>query len=35
VGAIFVVCVLLFPQGLWGLLTTTLPRLLRRTRRAR
>ena len=35
VGAIFVVCVLLFPQGLWGLLTTTLPRALRRMRRAR
>jgi branched-chain amino acid transport system permease protein len=35
VGAIFVICVLLFPQGLWGLLTTTIPQLVRRTRRAR
>lgn len=29
VGAIFVGCVLTFPQGLWGLLTASLPRLLR------
>ena len=28
VGAIFVICVLVFPQGLWGLFTTTLPRRL-------
>jgi branched-chain amino acid transport system permease protein len=35
VGAIFVICVLLFPQGLWGLITTTVPQLLRRTRRTR
>ena len=33
VGAIFVVCVLAFPQGLWGLLTQTLPSLVRRGRR--
>ena len=30
----FVVCVLIFPQGLWGLVTTTVPHMLRRTRRA-
>jgi branched-chain amino acid transport system permease protein len=36
VGAIFVVCVLAFPQGLWGLFTTTLPRrLLGKVREAR
>jgi branched-chain amino acid transport system permease protein len=36
VGVIFVVCVLAFPQGLWGLFTTTLPRrLLGRAREAR
>ena len=36
VGVIFVVCVLAFPQGLWGLFTTTLPRrLLGRVREAR
>jgi branched-chain amino acid transport system permease protein len=35
VGAIFVVCVLAFPQGLWGLITTTLPRLVSGKRRAR
>jgi hypothetical protein len=29
------VCVLLFPQGLWGLMTTTVPQLVRRTRRTR
>ncbi|MGY1591667.1 branched-chain amino acid ABC transporter permease [Geodermatophilus sp. SYSU D00708] len=34
VGAIFVLCVLAFPQGLWGLLTQTLPGLFRRGRRA-
>jgi branched-chain amino acid transport system permease protein len=33
VGAIFVVCVLAFPQGLWGLVTQTLPALFRRGRR--
>ena len=33
VGAIFVVCVLAFPQGLWGLVTQTLPSLVRRGRR--
>jgi branched-chain amino acid transport system permease protein len=32
VGAIFVVCVLAFPQGLWGLVTQTLPGLVRRGR---
>jgi branched-chain amino acid transport system permease protein len=36
VGAIFVVCVLAFPQGLWGLFTSAVPRrLLRRVRGAR
>jgi branched-chain amino acid transport system permease protein len=36
VGVIFVVCVLTFPQGLWGLFTTTLPRrLLGKVREAR
>jgi branched-chain amino acid transport system permease protein len=36
VGAIFVVCVLAFPQGLWGLVTSAVPRrLLARVRRAR
>ena len=36
VGVIFVVCVLLFPQGLWGLITTPLPRrLLKKVRAAR
>jgi len=35
VGAVFVICVLLFPQGLWGLVTTTVPQLFRRTRGAR
>ena len=36
VGVIFVVCVLAFPQGLWGLFTTTLPRrLLGKVREAR
>lgn len=35
VGVIFVVCVLAFPQGLWGLITQTLPQLLRKARRAR
>ena len=35
VGAIFVLCVLLFPQGLWGVVTTTVPGLFRRTRAAR
>jgi branched-chain amino acid transport system permease protein len=35
VGVIFVICVLLFPQGLWGLVTSTLPRLLGKTRGAR
>jgi hypothetical protein len=30
-----VVCVLLFPQGLWGVMTTTLPRAFRRKRSAR
>ncbi|MQA17227.1 MAG: branched-chain amino acid ABC transporter permease [Pseudonocardiaceae bacterium] len=36
VGAIFVICVLTFPQGLWGLLTSTAPwRLLRRVRGSR
>ena len=35
-GAIFVVCVLVFPQGLWGLVTDDrAAALLRRTRRAR
>ncbi|MGY1692398.1 branched-chain amino acid ABC transporter permease [Geodermatophilus sp. SYSU D01105] len=34
VGAIFVLCVLAFPQGLWGLVTQTLPGLFRRGRRA-
>ena len=34
VGAIFVVCVLAFPQGLWGLVTSAAP-ALRRLRRAR
>ncbi len=34
VGAVFVVCVLAFPQGLWGLVTQTLPGLFRRGRRA-
>jgi branched-chain amino acid transport system permease protein len=34
VGAIFVLCVLAFPQGLWGLITQTLPGLFRRGRRA-
>ncbi|MGY1643176.1 branched-chain amino acid ABC transporter permease [Geodermatophilus sp. SYSU D00703] len=34
VGAIFVLCVLAFPQGLWGLVTQTLPGLFRRRRRA-
>jgi branched-chain amino acid transport system permease protein len=29
VGAIFVVCVLLFPQGLWGVITSLVPRQLR------
>jgi branched-chain amino acid transport system permease protein len=34
VGAIFVACVLVFPQGLWGLVTSATPRrLLRRIRR--
>jgi branched-chain amino acid transport system permease protein len=33
VGAVFVLCVLAFPQGLWGLLTQTLPGLFRRGRR--
>lgn len=36
VGAIFVVCVLAFPQGLWGMFTSTAPRrLLARVRGAR
>jgi branched-chain amino acid transport system permease protein len=35
VGVIFVVCVLAFPQGLWGLITQTLPQLIRKVRRAR
>ncbi|SFL49567.1 branched-chain amino acid ABC transporter permease [Geodermatophilus ruber] len=35
VGAIFVICVLAFPQGLWGLLTQTLPGLFRKRRRTR
>jgi branched-chain amino acid transport system permease protein len=36
VGVIFVVCVLVFPQGLWGLFTTTLPRrLMGKVREAR
>jgi branched-chain amino acid transport system permease protein len=35
VGAIFVVCVLAFPQGLWGLITQTLPQLFRKARGAR
>lgn len=35
VGAIFVVCVLAFPQGLWGILTSIAPRRLLRTRSAR
>ena len=35
VGAIFVFCVLAFPQGLWGLVTETVPALFRKTRRAR
>ena len=35
VGAIFVACVLAFPQGLWGLVTVTLPGAVRRLRRAR
>jgi branched-chain amino acid transport system permease protein len=35
VGAIFVVAVLAFPQGLWGLLTQTLPQLFRKARGAR
>jgi branched-chain amino acid transport system permease protein len=30
VGAIFVVCVLLFPQGLWGIITSLVPRRPRR-----
>ena len=34
VGAVFVVCVLAFPQGLWGLVTQTLPGLVRRGRGA-
>lgn len=35
VGIIFVVCVLAFPQGLWGIFTSTLPRrLLSKARRA-
>jgi branched-chain amino acid transport system permease protein len=34
VGAVFVVCVLAFPQGLWGLVTQTLPGLFRRRRGA-
>jgi branched-chain amino acid transport system permease protein len=32
VGVVFVVCVLAFPQGLWGLVTQTLPGLVRRGR---
>jgi branched-chain amino acid transport system permease protein len=35
VGAVFVVCVLAFPQGLWGLLTQTLPATFRKVRGAR
>ncbi|MCV2488872.1 branched-chain amino acid ABC transporter permease [Geodermatophilus sp. YIM 151500] len=34
VGAIFMVCVLAFPQGLWGLVTQTVPGLFRRRRSA-
>lgn len=34
VGAIFVFCVLAFPQGLWGLVTETLPAMFRKVRRA-
>jgi branched-chain amino acid transport system permease protein len=33
VGAIFVICVLVFPQGLWGLFTSSVPRRLLRRRR--
>jgi len=32
VGAIFVVCVLAFPQGLWGVVTQTVPKVLGRAR---
>ena len=35
VGAIFMVCVLAFPQGLWGVVTETVPGMLRKVRRAR
>jgi branched-chain amino acid transport system permease protein len=35
VGAIFVACVLAFPQGLWGVVTVTLPGLARKLVRAR
>jgi branched-chain amino acid transport system permease protein len=35
VGAVFVVCVLAFPQGLWGLLTQTVPAMFRKVRGAR
>ncbi len=34
VGAIFVVCVLAFPQGLWGILASPAPRRLLRSRRS-
>ena len=35
VGAIFMVCVLAFPQGLWGLVTDTVPGMFKKMRRAR
>ena len=35
VGAIFVVCVLVFPQGLWGLFTSAVPRRLLQRMRGR
>jgi branched-chain amino acid transport system permease protein len=35
IGAIFMVCVLAFPQGLWGLVTETVPGMFRKVRRAR
>lgn len=35
VGAIFMVCVLAFPQGLWGLVTDTVPGMVKKMRRAR
>jgi branched-chain amino acid transport system permease protein len=33
VGAVFVICVLVFPQGLWGLFTSSVPRRLLRRKR--